>query len=154
MSKFDKVRIRQEAVKALIKEHPIENQSMLVKMLKDDYGIETNQSIISRDLQDLGVGKQKYKDTMIYEIKEIDPRKELLRLGVQDVVHNENLIVIKTLAGMADFVGDYLDLHENVGILGTLAGENMVFVSPQSIKNIQSVYKAVCELLYFKPKEG
>ena len=150
MTKMDKVTLRQSAIKELIKSHPIKNQTTLVQMLHEKYDIDTNQSIISRDLQDLGVGKQKYKNTMVYELKEVDASKEILRLGVRDVVHNENLIIVKTLPGLAAFVGDYLDLHEDIGVLGTLAGENMVFVSPRSIKDTKAVYKAVCERLYFK----
>ena len=87
---------------------------------------------------------------MIYELNEMDIPKEILRLGVTDVVHNEAMIVIHTLPGMAAFVGDYLDKHQEAGILATLAGENVVFVVPASIKNIETICAAVCELVHLK----
>jgi arginine repressor len=142
---------RKEAIKDLIKRYPVENQEMLVELLEKEYGIETNQSVVSRDLRELGVTKQKLKDTMIYELKEIDVTKEILRLGVLDVVRNESMIVIKTLGGLAPFVGDFLDLQTEAGVLATLAGENVVFVTPYSTKDIQKVFEAVCRSVYFKP---
>lgn len=150
MNKVDNIQTRQEAIKSLIKSHPVENQEMLVDLLKKEYEIETNQSVVSRDLRELGVTKHKFKDVMIYELKEIDINKEILRLGVIDVVHNESLIIVKTLGGLAPFVGDFLDQHMSQGILGTLAGENVVFVSPSSTKNIAKIYEAVCLLMHFK----
>ncbi len=141
---------RKEAIKQLIKKHPIENQEMLVNLLKKEFNIEVNQSIVSRDLRDLGVVKHRFKDRMIYECSEVDVTKEILRLSVLDVVHNEAMIVIRTIDGLAAFVGDYLDQYVENGILATLAGENVVFVTPHSIKQIDRIFDHVCELVHFK----
>ena len=141
---------RKEAIKELIKKYPVENQDMLVDLLKTEYAIETNQSVVSRDLRELGVTKHKFKDVMVYELKEIDVVKEILRLGVLDVVHNESMIVIKTLAGLAPFIGDSIDSREVDGVLATLAGENVVFITPSSTKNIADVFDAVCQSVHFK----
>ena len=51
---------------------------------------------------------------------------------------------------VTDFVADFLDAQKNIGILGTLAGENTVFVAPILVNTIDTVYKAVCKKLYFK----
>lgn len=152
--KLNPTLLRRKAIKELIKTNPIENQASLVQLLKEKYGIETNQSIVSRDLSDMSVSKQKYKDTMIYELKEVDASKEILRLGVVSVEHNENLIVVTVLPGLAAFVGDYLDAEkEQLNLLGTLAGENMIFIAPRTVKKINETFKKVCELLHFKPLE-
>lgn len=147
----NKIVVRKEAIQELINSFPVENQEMLVELLKEKYGIATNQSIVSRDLRELDVTKRKLKDKMVYELQELDVKKEILRLGVTSVVRNEVLIVIKTLPGLASFVGDFLDAQESTGILATLAGENVVFVTPQSIKNIDEVFITVCQLMHFKP---
>lgn len=146
-----KIIARKEAIEQLIKDYPVENQEMLVELLQEKYGITANQSIVSRDLRELNVTKRKFKDIMVYELEELDVKKEILRLGVVDVVHNETLIVVKTLPGLADFVGDYLDAFEGVDLLASLAGENVVFVTPKSIKNIDEVFVTVCKLVHFKP---
>jgi len=150
--KKNKVFQRKQAIAELIKKKPIENQISLVELLKERYNIETNQSIVSRDLHDMGIVKQKYADTLVYELPETDASKDILRLGVVNIEHNEALIVITTLPGLAAFVGDYLDAHkEHLDLLGTLAGENMVFVTPYSIKTIETCFETLCTLLYFKP---
>jgi transcriptional regulator of arginine metabolism len=150
MATIESLQTRKEAIKELIKKHPVENQDMLVDLLKKEYAIETNQSVVSRDLRELGVTKHKFKDTMIYELKELNISKEICRLGVLDVAHNESMVVVKTLAGLAPFVGDFIDAQTDIGVLATLAGENVVFVTPVSTKGIAKTFDAVCQALYFK----
>jgi transcriptional regulator of arginine metabolism len=143
---------RRDAVKQLIKTHAIEDQTSLIELLNKHYGIETNQPAISRDLHELQVRKGMVDGQLIYEIPEIDVEAELLKLAVTDVVHNNSMIIVKTINGLPSFVADVLDRHEQAGILGTIAGENMVFVCPASNKPIEEVYDHVCEILYFKKK--
>lgn len=150
MAKKNKILQRQEAIKELIQNHPIEDQETLVEMIKKKYGIEANQSIISRDLRQLGVSKHLVNNKMIYELKEHDASREILRLAIIDIEHNETLIVIKTLPGLADFVGDYLDMHEELPILGNIAGENTVFVAPKQKIKIESLFKEISKILHFK----
>lgn len=144
------IRTRHEAIKELIKTHPIEDQETLVELIKKKYGIETNQSIVSRDLRQLGASKHLVNNRMIYEVKEYDASREILRLAIIEVDHNETLVVIKTLPGLADFVGDYLDMQEELPILGNIAGENTLFVAPRAKTSISTLYKQICQVLYFK----
>lgn len=146
------IRIRQEAIKELIKSHPIEDQETLVELIKKKYGIDTNQSIVSRDLRQLGVSKHQVNNRMIYELKEYDASREILRLAIIEVDHNESLVVIKTLPGLADFVGDYLDMQEDLPILGNIAGENTIFVAPKKQSQIESLFRDICTALYYKPE--
>lgn len=141
---------RQEAIKELIKSHPIEDQETLVELIKKKYGIDTNQSIVSRDLRQLGVSKHLVNNRMIYELKEYDASREILRLAIVEIDHNESLIVIKTLPGLADFVGDYLDMQEDLPILGNIAGENTIFVAPKKQSQIESLFKELCNILYYQ----
>ncbi len=144
------IRERQEAIKELIKSHPIEDQETLVELIKKKYRIDTNQSIVSRDLRQMGVSKHLVNNRMIYELKEYDASREILRLAIIEVDHNETLVVIKTLPGLADFVGDYLDIQEELPILGNIAGENTLFVAPRAKTSISTLYKQICQALYFK----
>ncbi len=147
---------RQKAIQELIETYEITDQHKLIELLKLKYGVETNQTIISRELHKLGVTKTPIENKLIYELPEekADPAKEILRLAVTQVVHNETLIVVHTLAGLADFVGDYLDAHSaTTSVLATLAGENVVFVTPKSIKHITQTYDEVCKLLLIKQKK-
>jgi transcriptional regulator of arginine metabolism len=141
---------RLEAIKELIKNQPIEDQQTLVSLIKSTYGIETNQSIVSRDLRAMGVTKRSVGNKLIYELEEVDASREILRLAVVDVEHNESLVVVKTLPGLAAFVGDILDMHDELGIMGTIAGENTLFVAPKKVKDIENTFNEICKVLYVK----
>jgi transcriptional regulator of arginine metabolism len=146
MEKIIKSQERQNIIKKIIEKHAVKNQDHLIELLNTLYGIEISQAMISRDLQALGIAKMKHKGQLIYE-QPRDVRREILRLGALSVEYNESMIVVNTLGGMAPFIGDCLDMHKSLGILGTLAGENVVFVIPHSIKNIEKITKKIKELL-------
>lgn len=153
MKKRDKVSTRHDAIKELIKTTPIEDQQTLVSMIKQRYGIDTNQSIVSRDLRALGIGKHKVGEKMVYELPEHDASREILRLAIANMSHNEQVIAIQTLPGLASFVADYLDLQEHNLIMATVAGENVVIVFPSSTSQTKELYNTLTSLLYFKHTE-
>lgn len=151
MKSDTRIEKRQEAIKKLIGSHTISDQQTLVRLLKLNYDIDTTQAVVSRDLHQLGVSKQHVGNTLAYELKSIDTTKEILRLGIIYIKYNEVLIVIKTLPALAAFVADYLDAHhEKLNILGTIAGENTIFITPKSSKKIKNLYINICKLLHIK----
>jgi len=143
---------RQNAIRELVKKMAISDQKQLIELLLEYYKIETNQAVVSRDLRKLGVVKKMINDALIYEMPDVDVTAEILRLALVDISHNESLIVIKTHPGLADFVGDCVDQHTDLEVLGCLAGENVVFVTPKSIKDIKKTYQKICEKFHFKKK--
>lgn len=144
---------RQDAIVDLLKKVAVSDQNQIVELLKKHYGIETNQVTVSRDLRKLGVVKQLINDALIYNLPKTDVKAEILRLALVDISYNEVMIVIKTHPGLAAFVGDYIDQNQELEVLGSLAGENAVFVVPKSIKKIKNIYEALCENLNFKKKD-
>jgi transcriptional regulator of arginine metabolism len=146
--------LRQKSVQELVKKMAISDQKQLVALLKEHYEIEANQAVVSRDLRKLGVVKKMINGGLSYEMPETDVSTEILRLALVDISHNESLIVIKTHPGLAAFVGDCVDQHDDLEVLGCLAGENVVLVTPKSIKNIHKIYEKVCEKFHFKKKKG
>ncbi len=145
-----KINKRHTAIKELIASDAIEDQQTLVTLLQNRHGLSANQSIISRDLRALGVNKRKINNKMIYELQTNDASREILQLAVIDILHNESLIVVHTLPGLGAFVADFLDMHHDCGILGTIAGENTIFVTPTKIKNIKQIMQKIRTLLYIK----
>ncbi len=140
---------RLEALKKLIESGQFSDQKSLIEALRNEYNIETNQASISRDLHKIGALKKRVNGELIYQIGEFDPKIEILRLGVVKIVRNEAMIVVHTINGLADFVGDYIDTHVGQDVIGCLAGENVVFVSPISIASIEAVFQQICEVLYY-----
>ena len=141
---------RQKAIKDLVKRRAISDQQQLVELLYEHHEIETNQAVVSRDIRKLGIIKKMVKDALCYEMPNIDVSAEILKLALIDITHNESLIVIKTHPGLAPFVGDCVDECQEFEILGCLAGENIVFVTPRSVKNIHKIYEKICEKFHFK----
>lgn len=141
---------RQKAIKELIKKFAISDQKQLMELLLQECALETNQAVISRDLRKLGVVKKAINGAPIYEMPDIDVTTEILRLAIVEIQHNESMIVIETHPGLADFVGDCVDQYADLEILGCLAGENVLFITPKSIKNIKNTYELICKKLHFK----
>lgn len=141
---------RQKAIQDLITQEPVTDQKKLVSLLSKKFGIATNQAVVSRDLRRLCVVKKQVKGEMIYELPATDTTTEILKLAIIDIQYNEVMIVIKTHPALAAFVGDYIDQYTDLDILGSLAGENVVFVTPRSIKNIKNIYQALCQKIHFK----
>ncbi|MBA3953822.1 hypothetical protein H0X48_00675 [Candidatus Dependentiae bacterium] len=141
---------RHAAVLELIAQYEIEDQETLAHMLLEKHCIQANQSVISRDLRQLGIIKKLINNRMLYELPQQNTESEMLKIAVTAVNHNETLIVLKTREGLASFVAEYLDKQANKTILATLAGENTVLVVPFSSKTIKTTYTTVRSLVGFK----
>lgn len=109
---------------------------------------EVNQSTISRDLKSVGAikmidsaGRTVYRLTENIIDEQVSAPRGLPEL-VLEVLHNESLIVINTTPGSASLVARYLDKSED-GILGTIAGDDSIFVSPKTTKGIERLARKI-----------
>ena len=152
MRETSSIQKRQEAIVELLRMERVSDQGQLVDLLFSRYKIGTNQAVVSRDLHKLGVIKKQEKGIFFYELPQRDILAEILKLAIIDIAHNESMIVIHTQPALASFVGDCIDKLEDVAILGSLAGENAVFVVPKSIKNIEKTCLQLCKKIGFKRK--
>ncbi len=143
---------RQFIIKEIIQDHDVANQEELVTLLKKR-GIIVTQATLSRDFALLGIvrihanGKQKYSLSTQLDEGSITP---LVTHEVVGVESNESLIVVRTLPGRAGGVASYIDSMRNKLILGTLAGDDTVLVTPVSTKKISSLLKQLKEILFEK----
>ena len=124
---------RQSKILELIRENDIETQEMLADLL-NKAGFNVTQATVSRDIRELKLtkatmqsGKQKYVATA----KESSFVTERLNRVFRDVIFSidyaQNIVVIKTLVGMAMAVAAALDSMENSEIMGTIAGDDTIF---------------------------
>lgn len=139
---------RQQALASVIERFEVGSQEELMALLKSEYGIESTQAMISRDLKVLACVKKIHHDKRIYALPSRDTQQEILRLAIKEIQHNGVMIAVHTEAGLAPFVGDLID-QKGLEIMGCLAGENVVFVSPKKIEEIKSVVEALKSLLGF-----
>ena len=126
-----------EAFKALLKEEKFGSQSEIVAALQE-MGLENiNQSKVSRMLSKFGaVRTRNTKMEMVYQLPAelgVPATSSPLKNLVTDIDHNELLIVVKTSPGAAQLIARLLDsVGKSEGILGTIAGDDTIFITPTS----------------------
>jgi len=110
------------------------------------------QSTISRDLRKLGAVKaQDPAGRTVYRLPD-DVSTPTMMSGtgfaglMVDIQHNGSLIVINTTPGSASLVARQLDQTRPEGILGTIAGDDTIFVAPVSPRKIEQTIEAISQL--------
>ncbi|HHF3648422.1 transcriptional regulator ArgR [Haemophilus influenzae] len=139
------------AFKELLNQERFGSQSEIVDALKKQGFTGINQSKISRMLSKFGaVRTRNTKMEMVYclpnELSVPNTSSPLKNL-VLDVDHNAMLIVIKTTPGAAQLIARLLDsIGKSEGILGTIAGDDTIFVTPTSDKPIDELLQNIQRL--------
>ncbi|MDD6328271.1 MAG: arginine repressor [Eubacteriales bacterium] len=126
---------RQRAIVQLIHEHAIETQEDLLEKLKAQ-GFNTTQATVSRDIRELDVrkityDKNKHKYVIGQEQQSIThgSYRQVLESSITSIEGAENLIVVKTVSGMAMAVGAAIDSLKLDGIVGCIAGDDTLFLA-------------------------
>jgi transcriptional regulator of arginine metabolism len=122
----------------LLEQNRIESQDQLQKMLQRE-GVVATQATISRDLRDLGVMKGPRGYMLPQgEPEPSKPTSEELRRALQSFLFSarpaQNLIVLKTGAGQAGALANELDHSEIEGVVGTVAGDDTIFIATGSAR--------------------
>src|SRR5882724_834239 len=131
--------LRQRKLLSLIQARAIATQAELRNLL-EGAGVSATQSSLSRDLEELGVVKHHGRYTV--------PRtngtnaRGLLSLAPA----GENLIVARTEAGLASAVAVEIDAARIAEIVGTLAGEDTIFVAVSDRKTQRLALKRIWEI--------
>lgn len=140
-----------DALRALLMGRKANSQEAICRALEKQ-GYEINQSKVSRLLRKIGAIKVlDSQGQVVYSLpREPGPptMNTPLRQLILDVVANEMMVVIFTSPGSASMVARMLDYHlAAAGILGTIAGDDTIFVTPKSIKETQKVAEKIKNLL-------
>lgn len=135
-----KKQARQDIILKLIKEKEIRTQEELTRSL-EKFGFKTTQSSLSRDIAELGLTKQ-------HGSYIIPPRgmHGSTPLVTEIDSAGPNMLVVKTLVGMAAPVGITIDGQKNSDIIGTIAGDDTVFVALSNNTTHETVKKAIFKL--------
>jgi transcriptional regulator of arginine metabolism len=127
---------RQHRILRILEEQAISSQSQLVQLLEAE-GVVATQATVSRDLEELGAVKVRIPGgTMAYAIPEHgrdrggsdDHLRRLMSDFVLDVAHSANIVVLRTPPGSAHVVGSALDRAALADVLGTVAGDDTLFL--------------------------
>ena len=133
---------RHFSIREIITSRPIANQDELRLELKRRK-CQVTQATLSRDLTELGVSRSLSAEGPRYVLQsamaEVQALKPVVGQQVVSIRANENLIVIQTLPGCANIVGEFLDIQPHPEIIGTVAGDNTLLVIPSSQKKTAHV---------------
>lgn len=148
MEKLDSL---SEAFKSLLREEKFSSQGEIVAALQEMGFTHVNQSKISRMLSKYGaVRTRNSKMEMVYQLPtefSVPTTSSPLKNLVVDIDHNEMLIVVKTIPGAAQLIALLLDsLGKAEGILGTIAGDDTIFITPTHHTSIHTVIDSITEL--------
>ena len=140
---------RQKKIIEIIGMKDIETQEELKEEL-GKYGFDVTQATVSRDIRALGLKKENLPGRgQRYTVKNentaisSDSYKSVLRSGILSIEPAENLIVIKTVSGVAMAVAAALDNMEVEGLIGCIAGDDTIFLAVRSHTYTESVIKAI-----------
>jgi len=134
---------RHTAIKQIISHQAVGTQEELRKALKHS-GFDITQATLSRDMKDLGIARINAPEGPRYVLHMESEERRLqsfVGLEIEQIDANESLIVVKTLPGRAQGVAEIIDSLHNPAILGTIAGDNTILVTPTSTKKIKDVMR-------------
>jgi len=128
-------RARRATIRRLIATRRIATQEELRALLAKD-GFHCTQATLSRDLARLGARHVSRPDGgSLYELEELrapPPEDPMIGLPgvIRQIAENGALVVIQTQPGIAPAIARSIDMARLDGALGTLAGDDTIFVAP------------------------
>lgn len=140
-----------QAFKALLRTENFGSQSEIVDALKNEGFDNISQSKVSRMLSKYGaVRTRNARQEMVYTLPPelgIPTTKSPLRQLVIDIEHNDVMVIIRTSPGAAQLIARMLDsVGKADGVLGTIAGDDTIFIAPVSVKHIDDTLQKVISL--------
>lgn len=125
---------RQNKILDIISANEVETQERLVELLKKS-GYNATQATISRDIKDLQLvktpsanGSYRYTVGIPMDQPVSGRLVKIFKETITSVASSGNIIVIKTLPGCAGAAAEAIDTMNVPTIIGTLAGDNTIFV--------------------------
>ena len=126
---------RQQALLELISEYEIDTQEELTRRLQA-LGFETTQATVSRDIRELklekvsyGSGKHRYAASLEPDTGTHASYQHVMASCILSIEAAQNIIVVKTVSGMAMAVGAAIDNLSVEGIMGGIAGDDTLFLA-------------------------
>ncbi|MBR5520781.1 MAG: arginine repressor [Oscillospiraceae bacterium] len=142
---------RHKKILSLINEYNIDRQEVLLEYLNNE-GFKVTQATVSRDIKELNLvkivssnGEYKYaQNTIVQDTKATFTRFDyIFSESIKSVDYAVNTVVIKCHTAMAQAACEMFDSLYWDGVVGTLAGENTIFI----IVRTEEKARALCEKL-------
>ncbi len=144
---------RQAAILNIIEKEEIRTQKELADRLKGQ-GFDVTQATVSRDIKEMrllkvlsGMGEYKYATADQAEHSVSDRFVRMFVDSVLSIQSAGQIVVIKTLSGSANVAGEAIDSMRWPEIIGTLSGDNTIFVVVRDPSDAEGVVRKFNDLI-------
>lgn len=145
---------RQAMILEIISQENIETQEQLLSRLQER-GINSTQATISRDIKQMHLIKQPAGQG-VYKYAVSDNRTRLnfaeklrtiFRESITSIAYAQNIVVIKTMPGLASAACSALDNMELSYMVGSLAGDDTAFLLMKDTESAETFCEEIKEML-------
>lgn len=144
---------RQNKIIELVEKNEIETQEELGELLKNA-GFPVTQATISRDIRELKLTKvaidldrQKYIVLRTHDSEMNEKYARILRESFVSMAKAQNILVVKTVPGMAMAAAAALDALQVDGIVGCIAGDDTILCAIRTEKETDAVMEKLHRLI-------
>lgn len=142
-------KIRHRKIVEIIEKYDVETQEELASYLKDA-GFSVTQATVSRDIRELklskvptGSGKQKYVVLKQDDSHMGDKYIRVLRDGFVSMDMAQNILVVKTVSGMAMAVAAAVDALKFPEVVGCIAGDDTIMMAVRTVEETQILMEKI-----------
>ena len=144
---------RHQKIKELVEQFEIETQEELADKLKEA-GYTVTQATVSRDIRELklskvpmGGGRQEYTVLVNHDHFLGEKYIRVLKDGFISMDMAQNILVVKTVSGMAMAVAAAIDAMRLKEIVGSIAGDDTIMMALRSAEDTQTVMGKIRSVL-------
>jgi transcriptional regulator of arginine metabolism len=142
-------RARQQAIADVVRDRRLRTQRELVAALKDK-GFRVTQATVSRDIAEMGLTKERLEGALVYALPSAEAGvevggeqrlRQLLRDLPIDVRESGSFLVIRAVPGAAHAIAAAIDRAHWRDVLGTIAGDDTLFVActePSALQRVRT----------------
>ena len=146
-------RSRHDKIIEIIARNDVETQEQLASLLKEA-GYDVTQATVSRDIRQMKLSKQVTEDgrqKYVYSTADSEAMQDkyvsVLKAGYVSMEVAQNLLVIKTVSGMAMALATAIDALDIPEVIGCIAGDDTIFVAIRSYEEALDVRDRFSEML-------
>ncbi len=143
---------RQAKILEIISKYNIKTQEELSEHLEQE-GFHVTQATVSRDIRELkltrvagGAGQQKYISLQEQHVDLSEKYTRIFREGFVSMDMAQNILVIKTVSGMAMAVAAALDAMDCHEIVGSIAGDDTIMCAVRTLEDTESLMKRLLKI--------
>lgn len=143
---------RQAKILEIISKYDVETQEELSARLVQE-GYPVTQATVSRDMRELkltkvptGRGRQKYAPLEQTQ-KDLTKYIRIFQDGFRSMDMAQNILVIKTVSGMAMAVAAALDAMQCHEIVGSIAGDDTIMCAIRTVEDTQLLMKRLRKIV-------